>query len=575
MAQHRHRRPLPAADRQKFVQPRPVDRQHVALLGLVAPELQRGHPRLVAGDLPQLEGGSPPALVDQLRQRVRQPPRPDVVNRQDRRRFPQGAAPVDDLLAAPLHLRVVPLHRGEIQLLAGGPGGHRRGRSSPQPDAQRRTAQHQHRRPRRDLPLVHVRRPHVPYPPRDHDRLVIAPHLPASWLLDLHLKGPEEPAQVGAPELVVEGGAAEGPLDHDVKRGSQAGGAGGRGLPGTRKPGEVEVGDSEAGEPGLGPRAPPGGALVADLTPGPGGGPREGSNGRRVVVGLDLEQHMSRLGVGTVDAIRVREEARRGEPLENRSVVPVSREDAPGAGLGAPADHLEERQRLLDPVEEVARVEDLVAAVLAVGLGEHHQLDVRRVPPEGGEVLGQVVDLIVRERQPQGAVGLDQGASPSLPEGYCPQGPGARVLEQRRRLLDGCQERLGHPVMERRGQGVPVVEIANYGPGDPSLDAAHPAEAADPGDVRRLRGPGRDRPQARDSPEAPPFGCRRRGLPVVEERGQRVLTGGRRVTIHEMNEGRGERRDSRVPVPDPGQPAGETRGGEDRWAWQDQHGPCP
>jgi hypothetical protein len=53
-------------------------------------------------------------------------------------------------------------------------------------------------------------------------------------------------------------------------------------------------------------------------------------------------------------------------------------------------------------------VEDLVAAVLGVGLGEHHQLDVGRVAAGLREGVDQVVDLVVGQRQAHLAVGGDQ-----------------------------------------------------------------------------------------------------------------------------------------------------------------------
>ena len=55
-----------------------------------------------------------------------------------------------------------------------------------------------------------------------------------------------------------------------------------------------------------------------------------------------------------------------------------------GDGLGVP-DHPEQRPGLDDPVDDEVGVEDLVAAVLGVGLREHHQLDVAGVAPEPGE----------------------------------------------------------------------------------------------------------------------------------------------------------------------------------------------
>jgi len=58
------------------------------------------------------------------------------------------------------------------------------------------------------------------------------------------------------------------------------------------------------------------------------------------------------------------------------------------------ADHLEHRAFLRDAVDHEAGVEDLVAAMLAVGLREHHQFDVARVALERAESVDEVDDLV-------------------------------------------------------------------------------------------------------------------------------------------------------------------------------------
>ncbi len=55
-------------------------------------------------------------------------------------------------------------------------------------------------------------------------------------------------------------------------------------------------------------------------------------------------------------------------------------------------------------VDRELRIEDLVPAVLAVGLGEHHQFDVSRIARELRERLHQVVHLVVGQRQTMGLV---------------------------------------------------------------------------------------------------------------------------------------------------------------------------
>ena len=57
------------------------------------------------------------------------------------------------------------------------------------------------------------------------------------------------------------------------------------------------------------------------------------------------------------------------------------------------------------PVDHPVGIEDLVPAMLGVGLREHHQLDVGRVAADAAEIVDQVVDLVVGQRQAQAPVG--------------------------------------------------------------------------------------------------------------------------------------------------------------------------
>ena len=116
LADRRPRTALALAKRREFVQARRSDAQDVSLLGLVAPNLRRRHAGVGIGHLAQLEAPAGASVLDQFRQGVRQPARTHIVNQQNGVLVAQGRAGVDDLLAAALHLRVVPLHRGEVQL---------------------------------------------------------------------------------------------------------------------------------------------------------------------------------------------------------------------------------------------------------------------------------------------------------------------------------------------------------------------------------------------------------------------------------------------------------------------------
>src|SRR5205823_5023696 len=79
----------------------------------------------------------------------------------------------------------------------------------------------------------------------------------------------------------------------------------------------------------------------------------------------------------------------------------------------------EERTLLRRAVDDEVGVEDLVPAVLAVGLREHHELDVRRVAPEALERLGEVQDLVLGEGEAEREVRGCDGtlAAPDRTEG--------------------------------------------------------------------------------------------------------------------------------------------------------------
>ena len=157
-----------------------VDRQHVALLGLVAPDLQRRHARLVAGDRAQLEARAAPARRAPARAaRSTGRPRPRRGSRRwgcrrpapsSGRSPPGSAAPSRRCRAAPRRNRGPRREAPDATDEAAPP---------PRPISMRRPAQHDDRRARRDLALLHVLGADVAEAARDHDRLVVAAHLGA------------------------------------------------------------------------------------------------------------------------------------------------------------------------------------------------------------------------------------------------------------------------------------------------------------------------------------------------------------------------------------------------------------
>ena len=284
---------------------------------------------------------------------------------------------VDHLLRAALDLGVAALHRVEVERGGVAAGGHAARRAAAHADAHARAAELDQQRAGGEFFLVRLRVAHGAEAARDHDRLVIAA-LHAGHLLLVDAK---VAAEIGPAELVVERGAAERALGHDLQRaGDVLGLAGAVLLPRLLQTGQVQVAHAEAGEAGLRARAAAHRAFVADLAAGAGARAGERRDRGRVVVRLHLHQHVRGFGARLVHR-RVGEAARRpaldGAAAHHRGVVAVGRDRALRAHLLGVADHLEHRVFLRHAVDREARVEDLVPAVFAVGLREHHQLHVR------------------------------------------------------------------------------------------------------------------------------------------------------------------------------------------------------
>src|SRR5690606_26377099 len=281
------------------------DREHVALLRLVAPDLARAHARLLDVHLAQLEARAQTGRIGQLRHGVGQAARADVVDGQDGVALALLPARVDDFLAAALDLGVAALYRGEVQIGGVRAGGHARGRAPAQADQHPRATELDQQRAGLERHLVRLAVLDVAETAGDHDGLVVATQLARHLLLE----GAEVAGEVRAAELVVERGTAERPLDHDVQgRGDALRPAVGL-LPRLLEAGDVEVRDREAGQAGLGPRAAARRALVADLAAGARGRPRKRRDRRRVVVRLDLGQDVRELAVVGPAAAGVRVQA--------------------------------------------------------------------------------------------------------------------------------------------------------------------------------------------------------------------------------------------------------------------------
>ena len=161
---------------------------------------------------------------------------------------------------------------------------------------------------------------------------------------------------------------------------------------------------AEPAQSRLGFGAASGGGLVADFTTGAGARTGMRGNTGGMVVGLHLHQDVSRLVNRFPNTVYADQHSLSAAALDHRGVVAVGRQHALRRGLVRQLDHLEQRQRLLDAVYGVARVENLVAAMLGIDLREHHQLGVGRVAAGFREMRGEILDFLIRQRQAPVAV---------------------------------------------------------------------------------------------------------------------------------------------------------------------------
>ena len=113
---HRKRAALAFADGGEPCQILRLHRHHVTLLRFVAPDFQRRHARLVIGHIAQLKATAPVPILHQFGKGIGEPSRTDVVNKRDGVVLTQLPAAIDHLLAAALHLRVLSLYRGKIEV---------------------------------------------------------------------------------------------------------------------------------------------------------------------------------------------------------------------------------------------------------------------------------------------------------------------------------------------------------------------------------------------------------------------------------------------------------------------------
>ena len=272
-------------------------------------------------------------------------------------------------------------------------------------------------------------------------------------------------------------------------------------FPRLRQRGNAQMRDAETAQPGLRLAAAAGRAFVADLAAVAGGGAGKRRDRGRVIMGFDLDaERAGGFGFGAIfQRRRIRAEALRRIAFHHRGVVAVRRKRVLGRLRVGVLDHLEQRDvaaihQFFAAVDGPGRVEDLVPAVLGIGLREHHQFDIVRVAAQLGVARAQVFDFVFGQRQTQARIGaLQVGQRDHF------QRAARRGGEQRRRVGRVGQQRLGHRVVQKlRDGGAGGRVFRKAGQVDPGA-ALHPLHrlAGAAQQFAGLAGPRRDRAQPR------------------------------------------------------------------------------
>ena len=276
----------------------------VALLRLVAPDLERAHATLFDRDVGKLDAGTAPGLIGKLRHRIRQTAGADIVNRQDGVTSPQRPAAIDDFLRSTLHFRIPALNRIEIELLGVGSSPQAGSRATAKADSHARPTQLDQQSTRWKIVLADLLVEDVADAARDHDRLVIA----ISTATDVLLVAAKIANQIWPPELVVERRRPDRTFDHDRKCIGDArrkpkvvfGACCTRddvdiALPGVPHLGNTQVRHRESAQARLRLGTASSRPLITNLAAGPGGCTWKWRNRGRVIVSLDLEYRVRQL----------------------------------------------------------------------------------------------------------------------------------------------------------------------------------------------------------------------------------------------------------------------------------------
>ena len=288
----------------------------------------------------------------------------------------------------------------------------------------------------------------IAHPAGKHDRLVVAAHFFARRGHDLLLVGAKIAAQIRPAEFIVKRRRANRPVEHDLACRSNTPRSAMIAFPGLGQIRQLQIGNRKTAQPGLGFGTAPGRAFVADLATGAGGRAGKRRNRGRMIVGFHFHQNLHRLGMRPVFAAsRLGMKTRALEAFDHRRIVAVSGKHAVRMLIMGVANHAKQGVRLFFAVDDPVGVENFVPTVLGIGLREHHQFNVGGIAAQHLEILQQIINFIVRQRQPQFPIGHPQSLSATTENIHHRQRRRIGMAEQRGCILELIKDGLGHAIM--------------------------------------------------------------------------------------------------------------------------------
>ncbi len=459
------------------------------------------------------------------------------MNRQDRVVRALRKTAIDDFLHAALHFRIAALYRREIEIFVAFAAGHRRRRAAAETDQHRRAAEHDDIGARRNIPLVYMFATDRADPACDHDRFVVTAQFGPVGSFDPLFVAAKVTAGVRPAELVVERRRADRALEHDLERRGDAFRLAVIAFPGLFEARNPQVRHRKSAQAGLRLRADAGRALVAYLAAGTGRRARKRRNRGWMVMRFDLHQYIELSGlVGIGVVLRAGGETLPRKAFDHGGIVVVGGQYAPAMPGMRVANHAEQRMILRVTVDGPARVKNLVPAMLGIGLGEHHQLDVAGITSEIGVGRGEVFDLVCRQGETQVDVGLQERAC-ALPEHIDFADRCRRLLgKQRRAFFQRGKHAFDHAIVQQLERyRVRAIDLEE----DTALDTPDLSEATIVRDIGRLARPWRYRAGTRHDVVFTSLHVSRLLLRAIgQQAGQdalRIVVERRFVDVHEVH----------------------------------------